>query len=185
MIDKYIEYPLDKKYFEKINDLTSINLVIVGRDPYPKNPIKIPFMKSQWKELDTKSSGYHLINSLYGFKKAKEKFSTPTEFSIFILSKGVVFLNCTYHYLDKERFSKKKHSKFCQLALKININILEKSNKIFLCGDAKNMLELAEIENLKDKTTAIPHPALQSRNKIKDKNYWDKYWQLNSLSKLI
>ncbi len=179
---KYKKFPLSRAYLNAINSTATIKLVIVGRDPYPKCPTGIPFMKKEWSDLDGRSAGFHVINSLVDKFPPTKKFKSPIDFAFFVLDFGVVFLNASYHYLCSETISKKRHYSFIESAFVTNFPILERANRVLLCGDAAKMLRLVtgldEINGL-----AVPHPALQGRNSNKfDKQAWDHYWSAHKLN---
>lgn len=178
----YDKVSLNSEYQLKINELESVNLVVLGKDPYPTDPIGIPFMKGTWSEMDRNSSGFHIFNSIFGGLPSSDKYESPKDYANYLLSQGIVFLNCSYHYLKKEKLSKIKHKNCLDDAGIINIPILLKSQRIILCGKEVSSVMLASsIDN--NKFIEAPHPSRLSRTSKKED--WDKIWGHNQLSILI
>lgn len=177
---------MDKRYLDACEKKMNIKLCIVGRDPYPNNAIGIPFCKSSWSELkDKRIAGYHIIKSFFGdFNFNNPLHETPRETFMELIDFGVVFLNASYAFLNKEYLNKNKHNNFVRESFKINKRIMEKSKIIFLTGDAFEMIKWVSSDYI-DKKYKVPHPSLQGRNAMKDKDEWLTYWEKGKLSKYI
>lgn len=171
---------MDADYLYNANKIESIELVIVGRDPFPLEAQNIPFIKSTWEQLNGKSAGRHLFNSLFSNKELS-KFNTPRDAVFSLLDNGIVLLNASYNYLEKEKISLKKHRKYVENALVTNFPILEKSTKVLMCGDANKMLDW--VIELDKSFISVPHPAMQSLNRLHNKEKWYKYWEVETLKK--
>lgn len=181
---KYPSFPLDDEYLFKANTLTNVSLVILGRDPYPSGASSIPFVKSKWKDLKKGSAGYNVFNSLFN-EFPSESFATPKDCAFSLLDSGVVFMNCSYNYLNEETVSKVKHFVFITSAFDTNVPILERANVILACGDGYKMLEMVAILDTSI-VKKVPHPSTQSRNGASvDESEWDQIWSQNMLNKSI
>ncbi|TRY13536.1 hypothetical protein [Shewanella hanedai] len=139
-------------------------------------------MKGTWSEMDGNSSGFHIFNSIFGGLPSHEKYKSPKDYAYHLLSQGIVFLNCSYHYLKKEKLSKIKHKNCLDDAHEINDPILLKSQRIILCGkEVSSVLLPSSIEN--NKFIKAPHPSRLSRRS--NSEVWDEIWGFNQLSSLI
>jgi uracil DNA glycosylase len=163
----YKKYPLDPEYLQKINSIDSFKLAIVGRDPYPTEPINIHFIKHTWNGLDCNSAGRYVVRSLCG-TISEIKYGYPLCFAFYLLDCGVVLLNSSYHYLNKETIRNKRHKIFIDDAYSVNKIIFKKSKIILLCGDATSMLALVCPQL--DSKIFIPviHPTPQSKGRGDD-----------------
>lgn len=171
-------------YINKLRKVGKINLVIVGRDPYPKYATGIPFSKPSWNLLKKNSAGHFVFRSLLGenyYNKAK----TPDKLTYFLLNKGIALLNASYQLLDG---SPKKHRDIRRirkaLAL-INSDILQKARQVVLCGAAYKMLNWAGCYK-DNKYHAAPHPSLQAYNASKkNRKKWCQFWGVGRLSRYL
>ena len=92
MSESYLEYPLDNDYRCTAEQMDDITLAIVGKDPYPMGACAIPFIKATWPEMDGRSAGYHLFESLLG-RSFMSSYKSPREAAFALLKRGVVLLN--------------------------------------------------------------------------------------------
>jgi len=128
-------------YQKIINNVTSINIVIMGKDPYPNESVGIPFCKPTWDSMLADScSGRHVLNSLsidllsYEKDSLVEIYKTPIDLFIELVDKGIVFLNLSSDFIGGP-IRKKNHKKQLKKTLSINAPILEKSDHIICCGE--------------------------------------------------
>jgi uracil DNA glycosylase len=177
---KYEKIPLCSEYLTKVKQLKLIELVVLGKDPYPMNPTGIPFMKSTWSEMNGNSSGFHILNSIFGGLPSSDKYESPKDYANYLLSIGIVFLNCSYHYLGG-KLSKNKHKDFLDEAAIINSPILLKSNRVILCG--KEVSSAMLCNSKKYNYIEMPHPSRFSRKS--DPDNWDRFWACNQLRNII
>ena len=178
---KYSEFPLNKAYLKEALSVSTVRLVILGRDPYPNGAEHIPFVKVSWDDLKQGSAGYNLFSSLFGCIP-KNDYATPSDCAFALLQFGIVLLNASYHYLEKETISQKRHLGCIDKAFGINLSILERSKLILACGDAHQMLDM--VATFDHVVVKVPHPTTQSRNSPNtDKELWDSYWCPHMLNK--
>jgi len=152
-------------------------LVIVGKDPYPKGAIGIPFVKLLWKDLDRRSAGRNLFESFFSEREINN-FKSPREAAFSLLGRGVVLLNASYYFLNRESL-RDRHKKFVVLSLRINYPILNKAKHVIVCGkDAKKMLSWVIPESSSKLFEFKPHPSLQGKNSgsKEHKNLWNLTW---------
>ncbi|GGH76732.1 hypothetical protein JOD43_004345 [Pullulanibacillus pueri] len=175
---------MDEKYKQIISRLYP-KLCIVGRDPFPKGATGIPFCKETWDvQFKKNHAGYSIIKS---FGQNTENYSSPKEHFYNLAKHGIVFLNASYYFLNKEYISKTKHLDAVASSFGINKPILQRSKKILLSGkDTCTMIGWMNPDVYFDeKYTKVPHPSPQSRNRIKLKSEWDKYWDKDALKNWI
>jgi len=184
MKNDYKLFPLDNDYQSKASDIIDVRLVILGQDPFPTGATSIPFVKLKWSDLKKGSAGYNVFNSLYE-KFPSEYFETPKECAFALLNLGVVFLNCSYHYLDDDTVSKVKHFRFISCAFDVNEPILKRAEVILACGEAHRMLGMVTTVDT-NVVKKVPHPSTQSRNNPTIENkIWDKHWSKKMLHNVL
>ncbi|MDA0149534.1 hypothetical protein [Vibrio sp. LaRot3] len=103
---KYSEFPLNEDYLKEALSVSTVRLVILGRDPYPNGAENIPFVKASWDDLKKGSAGYSIFSSLFGCIP-KSDYATPSDCAFALLKFGIVLLNASYHYLEMRRFHKR------------------------------------------------------------------------------
>jgi hypothetical protein len=169
---KYNHYPLPPEYLDIVDKGNCFNLVIVGKDPFPSSPTGIPFCKESWKEqLKDNNSGLHVLKSIgIDTLNAKDNYPKPSNLFHELADQGIVFLNCSYHYLGTSGLPKKDHI-YVDQALSVNEPIIRKAASVLLCGEAK-VLE----EKIKGVTNfyKVVHPDIQNRTLKKED--WHKWW---------
>jgi len=180
----YEQYPLDADYRTLAASSKQIRLVLLGKDPYPTGPTGIPFVKDNWATLNKNSAGYNVFCSLCG-KETLSQSPSPRALALELAARGIVFLNCSYHYLRKEVLNKYKHFRYVKLAYEGNRIFLERADRVILCGQAYPMLAWVKHDLNMDKYKSAPHPSRQARNRINDQSQWDEYWQEKALSSFM
>ena len=190
-----------KKYLEKINryiehhsdEEKPIKLAIVGKDPYPTNPIGIPFAKQTLCDTFNSASGKVLFPSL-GISTANWENSNKSIWDFYeaLLNKGIVFLNVCYRFLN-HKLQKELHKPFLKCADVVNKPILEATKRIIFCGDAVNgfgwvngqvphdWTDLSRQQGASINEFYVYHPSkyktnINIENEYKRK-YWDPYWK--------
>lgn len=113
-----------------------IKLVIVGKDPYPTNPIGIPFAKQTLKDTFESDSGKYLFPSMgVDVSRWMQSNASVETFYDKMLENGIFFLNICYRFLN-HKLQKNIHSIYLKCANSVNRAILDKSQNIVFCGDA-------------------------------------------------
>lgn len=174
---KYSHYPLPENYLKIANAITRVKLVVVGKDPFPKAPTGIPFCKTSWAEqLKDNNSGYHVLKSVgVNLEYEKTNCNVPSDLFCNLARKGVVFLNCSYHFLDTRRLSQKDYI-YVEKALPVNEPIIRKADNVLLCGEAKILEKKIIGVSCFHK---VVHPDIQNRKFRKDK--WNFWWSENAI----
>lgn len=174
---KYNHYPLPQSYLSIINELDNLKLVIVGKDPFPKNPTGIPFCKFSWDEqLMDNNSGFHALRSLgINLDYAKSNYINPQKLFHKICSQGIVFLNCSYHFLGANGLPTKDHN-YVDKALLVNAPIIRNANNVLLCGEAK-ILKI-KIPDISCFHKAV-HPDIRNRGLREEK--WHEWWAKDAI----
>lgn len=182
-VEGYHFIEMDEKYKQIIENLDRINLCVVGRDPFPNGATTIPFCKETWNEQYNKNqAGYSIVVSL-GENTAS--FASPKEYFYDLASRGIVFLNASYAFLNKESISKVKHYHAVASSYEINKPILKNAKKVLLTGDSWTMLGWIDSNIYSDeKYVKVPHPSPQARNRSELKSEWDKYWSEKAIKKM-
>jgi hypothetical protein len=132
--------PLRPDYLQLLMACTRLQLLVCGKDPFPTDPIGIPFCKASWREqfADTCSGG--IVLQALGFtpKALQARFTTPADFFMHLTSFGVGFSNLSYHFLDGKA-REVADAPCLTAAAKINKPLLAKAKRVLLCGEACNM----------------------------------------------
>ena len=149
-----------------------IKLVIVGKDPYPADPVGIPFAKDNMSSQDVCNSGYVVLYAL-GIHYFPMDANSAKRLFYALCNQGIVFLNVSYRYLGKgKKLTKTTHFPYLKCASSTNNLILEHTQSIFLCDSAKNAVKWTENSgsNLYESAIKKCHP---SGEKAKD---WKDIW---------
>ena len=123
---QYSHHPLPNDYLNTVNKKSNLTLVIVGKDPFPSSPTGIPFCKETWKEqLRPNNSGLYVLKSIgIDVQNAETSYLEPSSLFHDLVSQGIVFLNCSYHFLNTTGLPKKYHA-YVDQALTINESITD------------------------------------------------------------
>ncbi len=168
----------DKNYLNTIRKSTVKN-GIIGRDPYPKGAIGIPFCKKLWPDIDDRSAGLFILNTFYKIDKNIDPVFLFHEMA----HNGTIVINASYYILG-EPYKASVHKKCVDEAWDtINKDLilsLNSEGNIYLCGDAGKMLKhIFDDKEIKQSIKAtvkyVSHPCLQSRNR--NKSRWDETWK--------
>ncbi len=128
------------------NNRRPIKLAIVGKDPYPTEPVGIPFAKGSIKEMNKAASGKPLLRGLGIEEMCCNLDSSIMNLYDLFLQNGIVFLNISYKYIGRE-ISRKIDKPYLDCANSINYSILEFSEKIVLCGEAYDGFKIVNGDN--------------------------------------
>lgn len=173
-------HPLPAYYRHCIDSLARIRLVIMGKDPYPSNPVGIPFCKETWKE-QTKGncSGLFVLQSLsIDIDKSKAKYGSPKELFVALAGRGVVFLNVSYHFIGKP-ISRNMHMAQLKGAAKVNDAYLKKARNIVLCGEARKCGWFGQVP---ENALSVVHPDIRNKNKSSRRKQWMEWWDKDAIS---
>jgi len=185
MRKKYEKYELDAAYLDAITQVETLHPAIVGRDPFPQAASSIPFVKDRWDQLDGTSAGHHLFKSAFG-DSFKDDYDNPRSAAFALMRQGVVLLNASYYFLEKDTVSQQKNFCFVQQSLTTNYPILERARHVLLCGDAAKMMGWV-VEFTRGSFDAVPHPCPQGRNAstAAKRRQWDTWWSSGHLKTWI
>ena len=183
-ISNYPYHPLPDCYLNILENKNTLVLTIMGKDPYPSEPMGIPFCKSTWDSMcNSNASGLNILLSLGADIAAiKQIYATPKDyFCELAINHGIAFLNLSYYFLGKSNCSKRKHQNELKSAEKTNGVILEKSERIIFCGEAEKHRWYGKSHN---NGYEIVHPD----NRCKNSQYpnirknWEEWWSQNAIS---
>jgi len=181
-------FPLPPDYLELWHRRGTFSLCIVGKDPYPTNPVGIPFCKETWKELDYRTSGTYVLRSLGMYRKTP----APRDAFMQLAQEGVGFLNATYWFLGRS-FAKRHHQSLVAADLAVNLPLMAKSTKVLLCGEAGKLewllsgaaldqSMLGQLEAVLARAAKVPHPDVRNRYHRHRAGQWSAYWDDNALT---
>ncbi len=178
-------FPLPGDYLALWETVSSFDLCIVGKDPYPSNPVGIPFCKSSWAELDYRTSGTYVLRSL-GIDPQTPTLPAPRDAFLRLAREGVGFLNATYWFLGRP-FAKRYHQDMVLADTLTNLPFLAKSRRILLCGEAAKVPWLLggsslngdqknQLEAIWVRAEAVPHPDIRNRTNPLRSQAWQNVW---------
>lgn len=146
-------------------------LTVVGKDPFPQAAIGIPFAKPTWEEqLRHNCSGRHVLNALgLDLTALPDQYTDPKALFMRLAAQGVVFLNLSYHFLNGP-VRKRRHQLELESAARINSPILDASNAILLCGEAKKNVWY---DGRRCQAECVCHPDIRNRRLG---NAWEDVW---------
>lgn len=170
-------HPLPKEYLAILREKDSLILSIMGKDPYKTDPVGIPFCKPNWDLMcKVGVSGLAVLRSIgVDIDLAKKKYASPEElFLALARDDGIAFLNLSYYYLGGS-CRKGEHKELLISGEAINHRILKKSERIILCGEAKQHRWYGE--SLRNSYNAV-HPDTRCKiskyQKVRDN--WQEWW---------
>ena len=179
----YLEKALDLIELERLRgNLTPLKLAIVGRDPYPKGAIGIPFAKPTISQTASSLSGGKIFQSLgidVRFWRGRDVRMLFEK----LLKQRIVFLNASYVFLGKGPLAQGKHGLFLHCANTVNSAIINNTEQIVLCGEAAKGYKWANGLTTKAvlprKFHCAPHPSARVYNR--DETEFQKYWAPGAL----
>ena len=179
-------HPLPDDYLAILQARKHLALTIMGKDPYPTDPIGIPFCKPTWETMrDDGTSGFHVLRSLgVDIQFAVQRYPLPTElFCALAEHHGIAFLNLSYHFLDGP-CREGQHAMELVAAEEINGPICQVSNTLLLCGEANKRRWFGTPH---PRSFAVVHPDV--RNQISQhrdiRAKWVKWWTPNAVAAMF
>ena len=150
----------EMEYKEKVETLESIELLIVGNEPYPSGSNGIAFCNNSWNELmNGRCGGRYLLCSLgIDFSKIKSNYKSPVSLFMKMANKGIVCVNQNDELLS-----------MC----------LEKKSKVSItCGSKISSVVVENVKKSSERIVKIDrHPSPQGESNPPDKQgTWYKYW---------
>ena len=178
-------HPLPEEYRAIWEKREYFSLCIVGKDPYPSNPIGIPFCKPSWDQFDFRTSGRYVLRSL-GIDPEHPPTGDPRSVFVQLATEGIGFLNATYWFLGRS-FAKGLHQELVLKDSLVNLPYLKKSRRILLCGEAGKLpwllkdapLQADVRKDLMDvlaRGEHVPHPDVRNRSHPERGKIWQLYW---------
>ena len=164
----------------------ALQLVVVGKDPYPRSAVEIPFCKESLTELYVHNcSGGVVLNSLGYSKASAQKLYGGDSLSLFLALResGVVFLNAIYRDTKDAETSRDIGKKILKArdidalkrAYEQNEDVLVRAKNVILCGEAKKLVRWLPGVPLSAEgghVHCVVHPDV--RNKWRDE--WIAWW---------
>ncbi len=163
----------------------ALQLVIVGKDPYPRSAVEIPFCKESLDELYVHNCSGGVVLSSLGYEKARaQKLHGGDSLSLFLALResGIIFLNALYRDPKCDKTSGdigKKILKGDTYALKRayeqNEDVLVRAKNVILCGEAKKIVRWlpgAPLSAEGGRVHCVVHPDV--RNAWRDE--WKAWW---------
>ena len=178
------EIKIHQDYFDSLIMADKIKILIIGRDPYPKGSMGIPFCKDDIKELRKHNcSGKYLLKGL-GVDIDSDKREPNEIFFDLLKTKSVGFVNASYFYIGTEK-PKRYQVKYSNL---VNQQIFKKSEFVIMTNSAEKLLKtrdkkivtgynpIDEIEikmPIKKNWITVCHPDFRNINKECHKKLWN------------
>jgi len=161
----------------------SIDLVIVGQDPFPNRATGIPFSKETWEEqIASSSAGRYVLKSLgIDTDDARNEFKCPDELFMMLRNQGVVVLNASYIDPSDRKSEGLRWKEVLDESRKYDQGILERAERVVLCGNiAQRLDKTSDDKNWEH----YVHPALRNRNHpdASVRKKWHEQWGGGSLS---
>jgi len=169
---------LEDQYLKELDNIKTINVCIVGQDPYPKGANGIAFCKNEFKEFfDPFCCGKDVLESLgYDEGWIRSNYDNPIELFLRLLGEGIAFIN-----VSRVPIGKATVSSFIE-DQSYNNAFLEKSKNIILLGMSYTEPHFDQYYSGFTKTETVCHPSNNVKNnypitwaKIYDTTYLAKY----------
>lgn len=159
----------------------ALQLVIIGKDPFPSDATGIPFCKPTWEQqMAWNCSGLYVLLSL-GLDLVSIQEIHPTPASLFesLRAEGIVFLNASYAYLGKKKITQSRHIQQLKAAHELNKNIIQSASAVIYCGEASKIKWIDPIE--RTGSHYVVHPDVRNKNRRITFSRWHKWWSPNAL----
>jgi hypothetical protein len=158
-------------YLEKAQEVELFKLVLVGQDPYPKEPNGIAFCKNTFDDFfDNYCCGKEVVYSL-GLSKEQmiQNYENPLHLFLDLLAEGIAFVNVSSALLKlATEESLKKDAIY-------NEHFLSKADKIVILGKSKATEYFQQYYPNYKETTSVIHPSgLAKPSNLKD---WNEVWE--------
>lgn len=159
----------------------SLQVAIVGKDPFPGVRTCIPFCKPNWKEqLASNCSGRYVLSSLgVDLAAAESEHETPGDLFMALRDTGIVFLNASYEFIGGTL--RREHLSHMEAAYAINEPILQASKAAIFCGEAWKVKWIFHPEH----GEFVIHPDVRNRHNPRTKDRWSELWGEKALSKRL
>lgn len=166
-----------KAYSNLLKEVPKINLLFIGRDPYPRKAIQIPFCKETFNELkDGKCSGRYLLNGLGVDLDDFNKYREPYELFLDLLKdKRMAVINASYDKLNNNKLNEVQIKSFKE----INTPIIKKADFVIASIGAKKILKQYLDQNLFNKIIEVCHPDVRNKSK-NHKELYEEIWTTKS-----
>jgi hypothetical protein len=171
--------PSTLRYLDGI-PLTGLQLAVVGKDPFPSNPVGIPFCKPTWdQQLAENCSGRHVLLSLgFDLSRVRSEYATPSLLFERLRAVGIVFLNASYIYVGTS-IRKTKHLANLQNAYQLNKPILQAAKTVLYCGEASKIQWVTSING--EGRHCVVHPDVRNKVNPCTSDRWRSWWCKNAL----
>ena len=166
-----------EKYLGGVVNLRSVQLVIVGKDPYPNGATRIPFHKSEG-QFNYNCSGGVVLRAI-GCDAVRSIQTCGNTLNLFLALRdvGIVFLNAIYRTQNVGRKIRKSHdfNALMDAYLKYNEAVLNKAQRVIYCGEAE---KIRWINNgvlphaYEGQAYKVLHPDLRNRRREEYEKWW-------------
>ena len=177
-------HPLPIQYLSILQASGKFELAIMGKDPFPQDPVGIPFCKPDWEhQNNNRCSGSHVLASLgVNMLAVRSTFAVPAEYFRYLASvKGIAFLNLSYHFLDGP-CRKREHQAELLQAAAVNDSVLSKSRHVVLCGEASKyfwygnkLLHAHKVVHPDVRCQISPYPKVAEQ--------WQTWWSSHAIAR--
>lgn len=167
-------------YLSHVPKEGALQLVIVGKDPFPHDPTGIPFCKRDWTEQWRHNcSGGHVLRALgVNQQAASHAYQHPCHLFFDLCKAGIVFLNASYTLL--KGLSGEKRLACLDSAKSINLPIIGRAKQVLYCGEAGSFYGQS---GWSPNETAVIHPDIRNSwsRHSKVKEGWRACWSKGQL----
>lgn len=155
-----------------------LQLIVVGKDPFPTDATGIPFCKTTWEQqLAFNCSGQYVLRSLgVNLMEAQRAYLTPSALFEYLASIGILFLNASYTFIG-QKIRKSKHWEHLYAAHLVNDPFIRVANKVIYCGEAQKIKWVTDI----DTGWCVVHPDVRNRVNPRTSMRWSTVWNDNAL----
>lgn len=165
----------------------NIELIVMGKDPFPNDPVGVPFCKPSWdKQWAANSSGSVVLRALGIDRDVVElRFCRPIElFMRLASSHRIVFLNAAYAPLLNARgepgaLSLRRHKDMLEAGVQQNAVFVERAKTVLFCGEARKIH--GAFQRVGAKQCAV-HPDVRNRWNPSVKHQWAEVWAPGKLA---
>jgi Nuclease-related domain len=168
-----------ENYYDAARALESIELLIIGQDPYPNGGNGVAFCKTSMYGLYQEGccGGIVLASLGYSRRRAFDSYENSRAMFLDLLKfKGICFTNVNPQKISLQEIINSPND-----AINFNLELIKKAKKIVLLGKGQTKDYFERLFKGYHPTHILIHPSLRNENL----DEWSKTWQGDTLKKIL
>jgi hypothetical protein len=171
-------------YFQDANNLSEINALIVGQDPYPNSSNGVPFCKNSHYELFQEDCSGGIVLRSLGLNEGSVRMDYKNPKVLFhslLVSRGICFINISYQNLSSLSIGEIEEA--TNQARNVNLGLVKKSKLIIVLGKDKTSHYFSKLYGDFKADVTLIHPSIRAKEENEEE--WEKAWLGNNLQLIV